>query len=112
MINLTDEEWEVLFNKSDETLEILINNLPPSIKIKAEEVGCCMDRYTANENWHMLGCYMKWTNGPIFIYVGQIYEDCNKNMDDAMKSVKQVYLHELAHAVGNLEEYEVKERGL
>jgi predicted Zn-dependent protease with MMP-like domain len=55
---------------------------------------------------------MPWTSGPIFIYAGQIYEDCRMNMEEAMKSVRQVYYHELAHAIGDLEEEEVKERGL
>lgn len=112
MIQLTDEQWDTLFDKADETIQKVISELPNPIKEKADEVGCCLDRYTTRENWHILGCYMSWTNGPILIYVGQIYEDCHQNIEESMQSVRQVYLHELAHAVGNLEEYEVKERGL
>ena len=56
--------------------------------------------------------YMAWTKGPVIIYVGQIFEHCHQNIEETMASVRQVYYHELAHAVGSLVEYEVKERGL
>lgn len=55
---------------------------------------------------------MAWTNEPIAIFAGQIYEDCSQNMEMAMQSVGQVYYQELAHAIGDLGELEVKERGL
>jgi hypothetical protein len=112
MIELTDEEWDKLFDKADETIQQVISELPDPVKNKAESIDCKLDRYCPKENWKVLGMYFSWTSGPIFVYVGQIYEDSRKDMDEAMKSVRQVYLHELAHAIGNLEEYEVKERGL
>lgn len=112
MINLSEEQWESLFDEAEKTIQTIIDELPASVKEKALEVGCSLDKYTMREGWHMLGCYMAWTNGPIVIYVGQIFEDCHQDLSGAMESVKQVYKHELAHAVGNLEEYEVKERGL
>jgi predicted Zn-dependent protease with MMP-like domain len=112
MIDLTEEQWEALFVKVDETVTKAMDELPESTRKKAEEVGCVVDKYTNRPNWHILGCYMAWTNGPIVIYAGQIFEDCHQDMDGAMQSVRQVYLHELAHAVGDLAEHEVKERGL
>ena len=112
MLNLTDEQWDALFDKADETIQQVISEFPDPVKEAAEKMPCYLDKYTPREGWHTLGVYMAWTNGPIIIYVGQIYEDCYMNIDDTMKSVRQVYLHELAHAIGNLAEYEVKERGL
>jgi hypothetical protein len=112
MINLPESEWESLFDRAEETIKQAIADLPEKVRLAAEEVDCSLDRYTHKENWHILGIYMKWTNGPIIIYVGQIYEDCHQDIEAAMISVRQVYYHELAHVVGDLAEYEVKERGL
>jgi len=112
MLTLPEEQWDALLDKADETIQKVISEFPDPVRKAAEEMPCMLDRYTPREGWHMLGIYMQWTNGPIIIYVGQIYEDCHQNMEEAMLSVKQVYLHELAHAIGNLAEYEVKERGL
>lgn len=111
-MTLTDSQWEKLFDEADITVQKVMEELPDPVKERAKEIGCCLDRYTPHEGWHILGTYMAWTNGPIIIFVGQIYEDCSQNMESAMQSVRQVYLHELAHGIGNLEEYEVKERGL
>ncbi len=112
MINLTDEQWESLFDKTEAMILKVMGELPLKVREKAEEVSCSLDKYTGVPNYKILGAYMKWTEGPIIIYVGQIYEDCNEDVDEMLKSVRQVYLHELAHVVGNLEEYQVKERGL
>lgn len=115
MLNLTDDQWNALFDEVDKTVTKAIDDLPPEIQKEAEQIECLVDKYTTLDRWKhgkVLGCYMPWTNGPIFIYAGQIYEDCQQNMEAAMKSVRQVYYHELAHAIGDLEEDEVKERGL
>lgn len=112
MIDLTEDQWNTLFEEVDKTVCKAIDDLPPEIQQKADAVGCVVDKYTNQAGWKMLGCYMRWTNGPIVIYVGQIFEDCNQDIEATMKSVRQVYYHELAHAVGDLAEHEVKERGL
>ena len=114
MIELSDQEWEELFDKTDNTIQQVISEFPPQVKEAAENMATFIDKYSprTSEGWHILGIYMNWTNGPIIVYVGQIHEDCNRNIDETLKSVRQVYLHELAHAIGNLDEYEVKERGL
>jgi predicted Zn-dependent protease with MMP-like domain len=112
MLNLTEELWNALFDKADETIQKTIADLPEPVQVRADQIICNLDKYTALENWHILGLYAAMTNGPIIVYVGQIYEDNKQNMEETMQSVRQVYLHELAHAIGNLEEYEVKARGL
>ena len=112
MLNLTDKQWNDLFDKVDETVTKAMDDLPEPVRIKAWEVPCTVDKYTQLGEWKILGCYMQWTNGPIVIYAGQIYEDCNQDMESAMASVRQVYYHELAHAIGDLSEVEVRERGL
>jgi len=115
MLNLNDDEWNKLFDAVDLTVSKAMDDLPQGVKLRAVEIGCIVDKYHQMEkykHWKVLGCYMKWTNGPVVIYVGQIFEDNNQDIDATMQSVRQVYYHELAHAVGNLEEYEVEERGL
>ncbi len=114
MIILTDTEWETLFDNVDVTITKAQNDLPIIVREKAEEINCVVDKYTQLDRWKdgkVLGCFIPWTN-TIIIFVGQIYEDCNKDIEETMKSVRQVYYHELAHAVGDLEEYQVQERGL
>lgn len=112
MINLPEEQWEDLYDKVDETVKKAMDDLPDVVRKRAEEIPCVVDKYTHLEGWTILGQYMAWTEGPIIIYIGQIYEDNNQDVEKSMASVRQVYYHELAHAIGDLKEYEVKERGL
>lgn len=112
MILLTDEQWDTLFDKVDETIQKAISDLPPKIQDAANDIICLIDKYTSDANRRILGCYILPTSGPIIIYAGQIYEDCGLDIDKAMESVRQVYYHELAHAIGDLTEGEVEERGL
>jgi predicted Zn-dependent protease with MMP-like domain len=115
MINLSEEEWNRLFDAVDATVLKAIDDLPEPTKVEAWKFGCGVEKYNQMECYAghtILGVYMANTHGPIIIYVGQIFEANNQNLEETMKSVRQVYYHELAHAVGNLEEYEVKARGL
>lgn len=116
MLNLTDEQWNALFDEVDKTVTKAQEDLPEPVREKAELIPVIVDKYQWEldrwKGWKILGCYMAWTNGPIAIFAGQIYEDCSQNMEMAMQSVRQVYYHELAHAIGDLGELEVKERGL
>jgi len=113
MIEFTDEQWNAIADEVDKTVNKAIDDLPPEVQKRAEQVACIVDQYQFDfwKNMKVLGCYSQLTN-TIFIYAGQIYEDCHQDMKGAMESVRQVYYHELAHAIGDLAEYEVKERGL
>lgn len=116
MLNLTDTEWEKLFDEVDKTVTKAIDDLPEVVQREAEKIQVIVDKYQFPldrwKNMKVLGCYMAWTEGPIAIFAGQVYEDCHQDMEGAMSSVRQIYYHELAHAIGDLAEYEVKERGL
>ena len=116
MLNLTDEQWTSLFDRVDETIIKAQDDLPEAVKQKALGIEVIVDKYQFPidrwKNIKVLGCYMSWTNGPIAIFAGQVYEDCHKDIDGTMSSVRQIYYHELAHAIGGLGELEVKERGL
>lgn len=110
MIEFTDREWDEICDEVDKTIIKAQDDLPEKIRKKSESIACIVDKYTQREGWKVLGCFIPFTN-TIVIYAGQIYEDC-RNITETMKSVRQVYYHELAHAIGDLSEHEVKERGL
>ena len=116
MIEFSDELWESIVAEVDKTVLKAIDDLPIEVQKKAEQIECIVDKYQFPidrwKNMKVLGCYMAWTNGPIAIFAGQVYEDCGQNMEMTMLSVRQIYYHELAHAIGDLAEYEVQERGL
>jgi len=116
MITQTDKQWNALFDEVDDTIIKAQNDLPDAIREKACQYQVIVDKYQFPldrwKTWKVLGCYMAWTSGPIAIFAGQIYEDCHQDMKATMESVRQVYYHELAHAIGDLCEAEVKERGL
>lgn len=116
MLNLTDDQWNALFDKVDETITKAQDDLPAPVREKALEIQVIVDKYQWPldrwKNFKVLGCYLSWTSGPIAIFAGQVYEDCHQDMEGAMQSVRQIYYHELAHAIGDLGEIEVKERGL
>jgi predicted Zn-dependent protease with MMP-like domain len=115
MIEFSDEQWNVIADEVDKTVNKAIDDLPPVVQGKAEQIACVVDKYQFRlEEWKnakVLGCWNPSLN-TIFIFAGQIYEDCSCDLVGAMESVRQVYYHELAHAIGDLAEYEVKALGL
>lgn len=115
MIEFTNEQWNAIADEVDKTVNNAIDDLPLEVQRQAEKIGCVVDKYRFQieqwKNMKVLGCWNKATN-TIFIFAGQIYEDCHQDMVGAMESVRQVYYHELAHAIGDLAEYEVKKLGL
>ena len=116
MIELTDDKWNEIVDQVDKTITQAQDDLPEPVRSRAMEIDVIVDKYQFPidrwKNTKVLGCYMAWTNGPIAIFAGQVYEDCGQNMEMTMLSVRQIYYHELAHAIGDLAEYEVQERGL
>lgn len=112
MIEFTDEKWDTLCDEADKTIQQVISELPEPVKQKAEALPCLLDKYTHRTDQKILGTYLSPFGGPIIVYVGQIFEDCHQDVIGTMESVRQVYLHELAHAVGKLSEYEVRKLGL
>lgn len=116
MIDFTEDQWNKICDEVDDTIIKAQDDLPEAIRDKACQYQVIVDKYQFPldhwKNMKVLGCYMAWTNGPIAIFAGQVYEDCGQNMKMTMESVRQIYYHELAHAIGDLCEAEVKERGL
>lgn len=102
---------EEVYDKADETLQQLISRLPPEIREKAENIPCHLDDKDP-DGYRVLGRCMALGRGPIMIYVGQIFELEEKgNLDQALASIRQVYLHELGHCLG-LTEWELDTRNI
>ena len=113
MIDLTEEQWNKLFDTADETVQKAITELPEPVRVKAETWICWLEKYSprSTSTQKVLGiCGM--SNQAIVIYVGDIFEVCQGNQERFVGEVRHVYFHELAHAIGNLREWEVQARGL
>jgi len=113
MIDLTEEMWEKLFDTADETVQKAMKELPDPVRVKAEEWTCWLEKFSprSTDTQKVLGiCGMG--NQAIAIYVGDIFEICQGNQERFIAEVRRVYFHELAHAIGNLVEWEVRTRGL
>ena len=110
---MTDEEYTILYDRVDDAIAGLISELPNDIQEDAKKIPCLLDAFSPIDNHpEALGCCMQGLeNSPIFIYVEAIYAAEGGNVDGVCKSARQVYLHELGHALG-LSEIEVRERGV
>jgi predicted Zn-dependent protease with MMP-like domain len=111
--------WEDLFERADKTIKSTIASLPTPIRNHAEKIATLLEKWPHDESEpDMLGQfhgfeenYISETHGPIFIFVGPIYEfsqDENISFED---EVRLTYLHELGHFLG-FDESALEERGL
>lgn len=110
---MTEEMWEKLYDTADETVQKAMKELPDLVRAKAETWTCFLEKYSprSTDTQKVLGiCGMG--NQAIAIYVGEIFEYVQGNQERFIEEVRHVYFHELAHAIGNLREWEVKARGL
>ena len=113
MIDLTDEMWKKLFDTADETVQKAMKELPEPVREKTETWACFLEKHSprSTDTQRVLGICGMW-NQAIAIYVGDIFEVCHGDQERFIAEVRHVYFHELAHAIGNLREWEVKARGL
>ena len=113
MLNLTEDQWTKLFDAADDTVQKAMAELPEPVKVKAETWTCWLEKHSprSTDTQKVLGiCGMG--NQAFAFYVGDIFEICQGNQERFIAEVRRVYFHELAHAIGNLVEWEVKSRGL
>ena len=125
---MTDEEKQTLYDRVDDAIIKLISELPDELRQKAEKIPCLLDGFSPLESHpkaigqyysveeravDCLGQYRAYggEDGVIFIYIEAILKAEGGNLDTTCLSARQVYLHELGHAL-NLGELELDERGL
>ena len=114
-----DLPWEELFDRADKTIKSTIVTLPAPIHEHAEKVATLLEKWPHDESdSDMLGQFhgfeenhISETLGPIFIFIGPIYELCQEENLRFEDEVRLTYLHELGHFLG-LDEDELDERGL
>ncbi len=113
MINLTEEQWEKLFDTADKTVQKAMAELPDPVWVNTETWTCFLEKFSprSTDTQRVFGICGMW-NQAIVIYVGEIFEVCQENQERFIDDVRHVYFHELAHAIGNLNEWEVQSRGL
>ena len=114
-----DLPWEDLFERADKTIKSTIASLPIPIREHAEKVATLLEKWPHDESdQDMLGQFhgfeenhISETLGPIFIFIGPIYELCQDEDSPFEQEVRLTYLHELGHFLG-LDEGDLEERGL
>ncbi|MEW6159802.1 MAG: metallopeptidase family protein [Verrucomicrobiota bacterium] len=120
-VEFSDQEipWETLFERADKALKKLIAELPEEIRCEAQRVPWLLEKWPPDSLApDTLGVYHGFEShtvsnqgGPIFIFVGCIFDYCEQERLSFEKEVRKTYLHELGHHLG-LEEDELESRGL
>lgn len=114
-----DLPWEDLFERADKAIKSTIASLPAPIREHADKVATLLEKWPHDESdQDMLGQFhgfeenhISETLGPIFIFIGPIYELCQAEDSPFEQEVRLTYLHELGHFLG-LDEGDLEERGL
>ena len=109
--------WDDLFDRAAKTINKTIASLPAPIREHAEKVATLLEKWP-HEDEDMLGQlhgfeenHISETLGPLFIFIGPIYELCLDENCDFEEEVRVTYLHELGHFLG-LDEDDLEQRGL
>ena len=109
--------WEKLFKEADEEVQATIQSLPEAIQVEARKVPCILERWCPDGEG-LLGLCASFepgmvsdAPGPLFLYLGEIHEECLEHGLDFRAEVRLTYLHELGHHLG-LDEDELEERGI
>lgn len=112
-----DLPWEDLFERADKTIKATIASLPPPIREQAESIATLLEKWPHDED-DLLGQFhgfetdhISETLGPLFIFLGPLYEYCREEKLNFEEEVRITYLHELGHHLG-LDEDDLEERGL
>lgn len=112
-----DLPWEEIFAEAERIIAALLESLPVELKREAERVPCLLEKWPP-EGDEALGRCMSFEEhviseapGPIFLYLGSIYQGCSEAGLEFADEVRITYLHELGHHLG-LDEDELARRGL
>jgi predicted Zn-dependent protease with MMP-like domain len=112
--HLSATKWAELFERAEQVIATARLELPEPVAREAERVAVIVDKWAPR----MLGCYHQFepgrvssSAGPIFVFVGSVYQNCELNGLEFDDEIRTTYLHELGHHLG-LSESELTERGL
>ena len=112
-----DFPWEDLFERADKIITQTVASLPTPVRDQAKPIATLLEKWPADDS-DMLGqfhgfepTHISQTCGPLFIFIGPLYEYCLEENLDFEDEVRITYLHELGHHLG-LDEDDLEERGL
>ncbi|HEX7859846.1 MAG TPA: metallopeptidase family protein [Verrucomicrobiae bacterium] len=112
-----DIPWDDLLDRAAKVINKTIVSLPAPILEHAEKVATLLEKWPPDDD-DMLGQFhgfeenhLSETLGPLFIFIGPIYELCLEEHIDFEDEVRTTYLHELGHFLG-MDEDDLEERGL
>ncbi len=103
------QDWELLCSRARQVVDGLISQLPLDLATEANQVPCLFRERAEEESpgYRTLGTYHNFIpgrksdhNGPIFLYLKSIEENCIENNKDFEEEISRVYLHELGHHFG------------
>lgn len=113
-----DLPWEELFERADKVVQKTIASLPKPILEQARAMATLLDKWPPEEDGDVLGQFhgfepdhVSETLGPVFLYLGPLYQFCTEENLNFEEEVRITYLHELGHHLG-LDEDGLEERGL
>lgn len=109
--------WESLFEEADAIVKGIQESLPEPLQEEAARVPCLLEKWPP-EGDEALGRCLSFEEkviseapGPIVLYIGAIYMECEETGADFAEEVRITYLHELGHHLG-LDEDDLAQRGL
>jgi predicted Zn-dependent protease with MMP-like domain len=105
-----DLPWEELFKRADDTVRQIVSELPKEVQAHAKKIPYILEKWHPSPKSHttlILGTYHGFVSdrlsdqhGPIFLYLGDIYQYCSENQKNFEKEVRTTWLHEFGHYVG------------
>jgi predicted Zn-dependent protease with MMP-like domain len=112
--HLSAGKWAELFARVERVVATTRAELPQAVGHEVERLTVIMDKWAPR----MLGSYHQFEpgrvssgTGPIFIFVGSVYQNCELHGLEFDDEIRTTYLHELGHHLG-LSEVELTDRGL
>ena len=106
-----------MFDEALRVVREVTQEMPEELRREAERVPCLLEKWPP-EGDEALGRILSFEEnvvseapGPIVLYLGAIYQDCQDLGLDYADEVRITFLHELGHHLG-LDEADLDERGL
>jgi predicted Zn-dependent protease with MMP-like domain len=115
-MEIDDRKWELLFDQAQKVVQQTIAAMPAELRAEAERVPFLLEQWPPDGEEVLGRCLSFEENviseapGPLLLYLGTIYEDCEELGLDFADEVRITFLHELGHL--GLDEGDLAERGL
>jgi predicted Zn-dependent protease with MMP-like domain len=116
-VQLSESEWEALFEEADRVVKETITAMPRELQAEAKRVPCLLEKWPP-EGEEVLGRCLSFEEhfiseapGPVVLYLGSLHQECQELGLKFADEVRITFLHELGHHLG-FDEADLEERGL